>query len=151
MNCGHHPEREAEAVCCECRVGICGSCRNKMFGRNYCDGCAGALEQKMLNQGPGGAGQQRPVVVHHAPAAGYPVVHEHKSPGAAAALSIIFPGAGQLYCERVGRGIGIFFATAVLFPVGVGVLLWAAQIYDAYTCAKDYNRRASLAPHLPPP
>ncbi len=152
MNCVVHPDRSAEAVCCECRSGVCGTCRNKMFGRNYCDNCAAQLEQKVMS---GGAAAQRPsaaVVVHQTPPAVFRAPAVRKDPTAAALLSVFFPGAGQLYTGRVGRGIGLFFATCALMPVGIGMLLWAAQIYDAYTCARDHNRGAGLDQGtLPPP
>ena len=151
MNCAVHPDRAAEAVCCECRAGVCGTCRNKMFGRNYCDTCAAQLEQKVM---AGGAGQrpQTSVVVHESAPAVFQVPVPRKDPTAAALLSVFFPGAGQLYSGRVGRGIGIFFATWTLMTVGIGVILWGAQIYDAYTCARDHNRAAGLDHGaLPPP
>ena len=50
MNCSIHTGIDAVAVCCDCGNGVCGTCRNKMFGRNYCDVCASGLEQKMMKR-----------------------------------------------------------------------------------------------------
>lgn len=152
MNCSVHPEQPAQAVCCECRAGVCQGCRNKMFGRNYCDPCAASLEERMLQQR---RDQPRTVVVHDAPPAPWRPPATRKDPMAAALLSVLFPGAGQLYAGKPGRGVGIFMATTLLLFVGVGVLIWGVQIFDAYQCAKEANRAAGLEPpppgSLPPP
>ncbi|MGM0574872.1 MAG: hypothetical protein ACQEXJ_03955 [Myxococcota bacterium] len=142
MNCALHTDQPATAVCCDCGNGVCATCRNKMFGRNYCDACAMRLEEKMLarNDTP-----RTEVVVQQRlgpPATAGP----GKSPAVAAALSVVFPGAGQLYCGRTGRGIGVFIGTVVLTPVFIGWLLWFAQIFDAMNIAKEHNREQGLLP-----
>jgi len=87
----------------------------------------------------------------------------------AVVLSVLIPGLGQMYCGKVGRGIGIllllgllsfvsliplffimdpmdfnftgFFALNVVVSVIVFIIyIW--QIYDAYRCAEDHNRTA---------
>ena len=57
-----------------------------------------------------------------------------KSPGIAVLLSLIIPGAGQMYLGKVGKGIIllIFFWT---------IIAWLYSIFDAYKYAKDYNAR----------
>ncbi|MCB9726994.1 MAG: hypothetical protein H6744_06010 [Deltaproteobacteria bacterium] len=136
MNCSIHTGIDAVAVCCDCGNGVCGTCRNKMFGRNYCDVCASGLEQKMMKrQAP-----QPPQVVFPPglPQHALPP-HLYKNPTVAAVLSAFIPGAGQVYAGRVGRGVGVFIGTLVLTPIFVGWFLWLAQIFDAHTTAKEHN------------
>ena len=87
----------------------------------------------------------------------------------AVVLSLIIPGVGQIYCGRIGRGIGIlvltglfglmsfipllfifdpasfnfagFFALMVVVSI-IALIFYIWQIYDAYRCADDYNRQA---------
>ncbi|HSA35751.1 MAG TPA: hypothetical protein P5202_04210 [Methanomassiliicoccales archaeon] len=87
----------------------------------------------------------------------------------AVVLSLIIPGVGQIYCDRIGRGIGIlvisglfglmsfiplllffdpvdfdvagFFALMVAVSI-IAFIFYIWQIYDAYRCADDYNRQA---------
>ncbi len=40
MKCFFHPDREAIATCVECGKPVCNDCRNKIYGRNFCDQCA---------------------------------------------------------------------------------------------------------------
>lgn len=134
MNCGLHLETAAVAVCCECGNGVCAACRNKMFGRNYCDVCAAKVEEKLMAPRP-------PAPV--APAA-LPVPVEGKNPTTAAIFSALFPGAGQIYAGRVARGVGILVGTVVLTPIFVGVLLYVAQIFDAVHVTKEENEKALL-------
>ena len=73
--------------------------------------------------------------------------HQVKNPGIAAVLSFVWPGAGQIYNERIARGFLImvalsmsvllmfFFVGFILFPV-----IWAWQIYDARNIARELNR-----------
>jgi hypothetical protein len=137
MNCGVHIDVAATAVCCECGNGVCPSCRNKMFGRNYCDVCAAGLERKMTAPKPAAPPPQ--FLVQVAPARPPVPLRLHKSPTIAAVLSACIPGAGQLYTGRVGRGIGVFIGTMVLTPIFLGWFLWVAQVFDAHTLAKDHN------------
>ena len=89
----------------------------------------------------------------------------------AVVLSVLIPGLGQMYCGKVGRGIGIllllgllsfvsliplffimdpvdfnftgFFALNVVVSVIVFIIyIW--QIYDAYRRAEDHNRTAPM-------
>jgi len=71
-------------------------------------------------------------------------VAEEKSEVLAIVLSLIIPGAGQMYCGKIGRGVGILIVTIVLLIVFVGVIVYIWQIYDAYKCAKEYNRTHAM-------
>ena len=70
-----------------------------------------------------------------------------KNEGLAAILSLIFPGLGQMYANRVMRGLGIIVAGIVLAVIGVLLLipllillvLWIWNIFDAYNLSKEYN------------
>jgi len=57
-----------------------------------------------------------------------------KSAGMATAFSTILPGVGQMYMEKVGKGILILLFCWLIVP-------WLYGIYDAYKSAKDYNAR----------
>ena len=70
----------------------------------------------------------------------------HKSPGVAALLSLLFTGAGQVYCGRAGRGVAFFFAamfSALLIFVLIGLILlpivWIWAAIDASNLAKQQN------------
>lgn len=70
----------------------------------------------------------------------------HKSPGVAVLLSLLFTGAGQVYCGRAGRGIAFFFGalfSAVLIFVLIGFILlpivWIWAAIDASNLAKQQN------------
>jgi TM2 domain-containing membrane protein YozV len=94
---------------------------------------------------------------------------EEKEVILAVILSVIIPGVGQMYCGRVGRGIGILlligllslvtiipmffimdsgefdFAGVFAFNIMVSIIvliIYIWQIYDAYRCADDYNKMA---------
>ncbi|WP_048197420.1 TM2 domain-containing protein [Methanocaldococcus sp. FS406-22] len=55
-----------------------------------------------------------------------------KSVGIAVLLSLVIPGAGQMYLGKVGKGIIILLTFWLIIPYLYG-------IYDAYKSAKDYN------------
>lgn len=146
-----HADRPAAAVCCECGDAVCVSCRNKMFGRNYCDVCASKVEERYLarQEAP------RPQVVVHQASAPLGLLPERKSAGLAVFLSFLFPGAGQMYCGRVGRGLLFMFLTMLGFGAFFipGFALWIAQLFDAASTANRENARywQQLGyPELPP-
>lgn len=69
-----------------------------------------------------------------------------KNPGVAIALSLLFPGAGQMYCGAIGRGVLFFLAylvswVLIIAVIGIflviGVLVWAC--IDASNLAKRHN------------
>jgi TM2 domain-containing membrane protein YozV len=74
-----------------------------------------------------------------------------KSAGIAVLLSIIIPGAGQMYAGRIGRGLVFLFLgiplaviLAVLFfwlifPLFLPLAFWIYNVYDAYQLCNEYN------------
>lgn len=74
---------------------------------------------------------------------------KYKNPGIAALLSFIIPGAGQIYCERIVRGIiyfllsGAFVINALLQGnirvLGMALIVWVINIFDAHFCARYFN------------
>lgn len=75
-----------------------------------------------------------------------------KSPFAAFLLSVLMPGAGHMYMDRIGQGLGLFFlivlsvafcVSGVSALVGNGIIM-LPSIYlfaavDAYYLAREYN------------
>lgn len=133
----------------------------------------------MANERPGsviacpacGQNVQMPKNDQHAPAAS-PAPKRHrertqaipKNPGAAAVLSFLIPGMGQMLNGEVGKGLLVFFLLPVLMGVSVVAYvtmsarvpqfvftipllpigwfcLWVFQIFDAYNSAVRHNRR----------
>lgn len=87
---------------------------------------------------------------------------EQKSSGAAAVLSVLIPGLGQIYNGEIGKGI-LFIVLAFVF-LGLSLLLigiplyialWIIGIVDAYKGAERYNQthRPMTQPgmYAPPP
>lgn len=64
-----------------------------------------------------------------------------KSPGIALLLSLLFCGAGQMYCGRVGRGFAFLIGCIVLWFVLLGWIINIWSIIDAYSLAKTMNMR----------
>ena len=69
-----------------------------------------------------------------------------KNPGIAALLSLIFVGAGQIYNDQVGKGIGLMvlqFVNVILMFVLIGFLTgfvtWLYAVWDAYNTAEKIN------------
>lgn len=69
-----------------------------------------------------------------------------KNPGIAAVLSLVFTGAGQIYNEQIGKGIGLIVLqviNVILMFVIIGfftyLLTWGYAIYDAHDTAKKIN------------
>ncbi len=61
-----------------------------------------------------------------------------KSPKVAAFLSLVVPGAGQLYNEQMGKGIFIMFTWWLIIP-------WIWGIFDAHATAKKITEGAATA------
>jgi len=126
-----------------------------MEGAQFCDRCGAPLAGGYQSYGPG---------YQSAP---YGYQRDEKEAILAVILSVIVPGVGQMYCGKVGRGIGIlvlisllslvslvplffmmdlmvfnfagFFALNVVVSIIVFIVyIW--QIYDAYRCADDFNK-----------
>jgi TM2 domain-containing membrane protein YozV len=65
------------------------------------------------------------------------------NPGTAAVLSLLFPGAGQIYAGRLGAGIGWMFAVALSYPLFIvpGLILHFFCVASAARAARDANER----------
>lgn len=87
-------------------------------------------------------------------------MYTEKSAGIAVLLSLIIPGAGQMYAGKVGRGVALLILAWFLIPAFVILFLWIFiestgfawlilsflviifyifVLYDAYSVAKEYN------------
>ncbi len=76
------------------------------------------------------------------------MVPPRKNPGVAAVLSFLWTGAGQIYNGQIALGLGLILFqifNVLLMFVLIGFitfpLTWIIGIYQAYSAAKDYNRR----------
>ncbi|MFH0947156.1 MAG: B-box zinc finger protein [Planctomycetota bacterium] len=118
--CAHHQTRPARARCVECGTNICGACRVKLGGRNYCRPCVPERLQKKM---PG-----------------------RRSPTVAAVLSAV-PGLGQMYAGSFSRGLvfllsaGALAANLQTVPDPVPLFLWVFNLFDAYLQAGERNVR----------
>lgn len=59
------------------------------------------------------------------------------SPGLAALLSFVIPGAGQMYAGRVGAGLGWFIGTIIGYVLFIvpGIVIHLACVFTAYNDA----------------
>ncbi|MBI2566548.1 MAG: hypothetical protein HYV63_05910 [Candidatus Schekmanbacteria bacterium] len=153
LGCFIHTRRPAVAMCTGCGSPVCEACRNKLAGRNFCDACAreafrgipaaglqpplslqrGALQPESATPpsvagSPSGAARKTPI----------------KDPFLAGLLSFLMPGLGQVYNGQIGKGIGMFFFSALtwVFLLGWVVMIWS--ITDAFRAAKHLNSAAAL-------
>ena len=62
--------------------------------------------------------------------------HEHRDPLLATLLSVIFPGAGQVYNREFVKGLLVLVTSWLVLPYFLGII-------DAYLSAKRKNRRYS--------
>jgi len=108
MFCGRHKERIAIAECSGCRCGICTDCQRMIEGRFYCPTCAVEVMSSVRSM-------------------------SNRHPLFAAALSMFFPGIGQVYNGQVGKGILVFSTCWLIIP-------WIYGIVDAYAIAVKLNR-----------
>jgi len=78
------------------------------------------------------------------------IYRREKSEGLAAVLSFLWPGLGQIYISKIGRGLGImllgvaivfvaFLFFWLLFPLILPLVYWIWNIYDAHKLTKEYN------------
>jgi len=140
-------------------MSFCSRCGSQAKeGAQFCDRCGAPLSVGFQSYSQG---NQTTV--------SYTYRKDEKEAILAVILSVLIPGLGQMYCGRVGRGIGIlvllgllgfvsiiplfvimdpwevditgFFALSVVMSIVVFIVyLW--QIYDAYRCADNYNKTA---------
>lgn len=61
-----------------------------------------------------------------------------KSPGIAVLISLIIPGGGSMYCEKVGKGIGLLIGTIIGYCLFIipGVIIHIISMMSAYYDAK---------------
>lgn len=137
-------------------MAFCSRCGSQTKeGAQFCDRCGAPL-----SAGFQGYGQT---------AMPYNQRKDEKEAILAIVLSVLIPGLGQIYCGKVGRGIGIlalfgflsvisiiplfFIVDVVNFDFGgfmalyvivciIAFIVYVWQIVDAYRCAEDYNRMA---------
>jgi len=113
---------------------ICPNCGKNTPEGKFCEHC--------------GASVQTTQTFQQAPAAAQPVYTQQpaapkaeKNLAAAAILSFIFAGAGQVYNGQLGKGIGFLIGLIVTswIPI-VPIIVWIYGIYDAYTTAQKMNK-----------
>jgi TM2 domain-containing membrane protein YozV len=70
------------------------------------------------------------------------VERKELSAGVAAVLSLIIPGAGQMYCGRVGEGLAWLLFVVIGYMVFIlpGLVLHVACIFGAFTSANKINK-----------
>lgn len=122
LSCAHHDKRPARARCVDCGTNLCGPCRVKVGGRNYCRPCVPEHLRKKL---PG-----------------------RRSPAFAAVLSAV-PGLGQMYAGSFTRGLvflassGLLAANVQSVPDPVPLFLWVFNLFDAFLVATERNFKVS--------
>ena len=70
------------------------------------------------------------------------------SPGVAAVLSLLIPGAGQMYAGQVGAGIVWLIATGIGYLAFIvpGLVLHLIAIFSAHNAAQEKNKPAHEGP-----
>lgn len=141
-------------------MAFCSRCGSQAKeGAQFCDRCGAPLGGGFQSYSQG---NQSTV--------SYTYRKNEKEPILAVVLSLIIPGLGQIYCGKIGRGIGIlvllgllsgvslvpmifimnpmsfnfagYFAFTVVISI-LSIIIYIWQIYDAYRCAEDYNRASA--------
>jgi TM2 domain-containing membrane protein YozV len=94
------------------------------YGARKCRHCGEYLDDDLRRQQARAAAYANPLAADAKP-----------NPGIAAVLSLIFPGAGQLYRQKIGAGIAwiVFVFIGYMALVIPGFILHALCIYDAAT------------------
>ncbi|HEX8205169.1 MAG TPA: zinc ribbon domain-containing protein [Solirubrobacteraceae bacterium] len=113
---------------------------------SFCRACGAAIDDRAaMCPHCGVAVAQSPAALstHQAVA----LTMNQKSPGTAAVLSLLFTGAGQVYCGRAARGVAFFgaaFLSALLILVVIGLILlpivWVWAAIDAHSLAQRQNQ-----------
>jgi TM2 domain-containing membrane protein YozV len=134
LACALHRSVVAAGACAGCGYSFCHACLCNA-NRNYCVSCWArfnpAMQQPPYYQEPYGYGYPQQY--------NYPLARPNKSPGAALLLSLIMPGAGQLYNGDTGKGILLFFAFWIFVWVFIGWIFWVVAMVDAYQSAQNIN------------
>jgi len=74
-----------------------------------------------------------------------------KSPGIAVLLSLIIPGAGSMYCEKVGKGIGLLIAAVIGYALFIfpGIIMHIVSMVVAYGDASGGTKSKESASEPP--
>lgn len=77
-----------------------------------------------------------------------------KSMGIAILLSLFIPGAGQMYTEKVARGLIVLVLSAVFLITYilaiVSLVLWIYSLVDSYNLVKSWNEQLDRDPYTRP-
>ena len=73
-----------------------------------------------------------------------------KNPTLAVILSIIIPGAGLIYTEKVFRGLIVLLVTTLTILLLFGLVSWIYGIYEAYMLSIQWNRELDHDPYVRP-
>jgi RNA polymerase subunit RPABC4/transcription elongation factor Spt4 len=121
-------------------------------GAKYCSNCGALIDERAEICPKCG------VRVSEPPVSRIPIIPEKKNVALAVVLSFLIPGLGQIYCNKVGRGLGIIvlsilmflmfgFAAAsnpnssdAAFPLLLWILVYLWNLYDANKLAGKINR-----------
>ncbi len=105
--CHYHPETIAIEKCTRCQKPLCERCQLIVKGSIFCAECS-RLTIAGITLTP------------------------RRSPAFAALLTLLFPGAGQVYNGEIGKGFIVLGTFWLIIPWGYG-------IYDAYATARKIN------------
>lgn len=135
---------QAEAVCASTPRIALPPVKAPRAQESYCRACGAAIDSRAVICTQCGVATPNALDAGVAAAA---VAMNHKSPGTAMVLSLLFTGAGQMYCGKVGRGLAFLAAallSAVLILAVVGLILlpavWIWAMVDAYQLATRQNQ-----------
>ena len=70
-----------------------------------------------------------------------------KSAGIAVLLALIIPGAGQIYAERIFRGIVVLIITLLTIWFLVGLITWVYGMIDSYYLVQRWNKEVMDHPY----
>ncbi|MHC1710147.1 MAG: zinc-ribbon domain-containing protein [Methanomassiliicoccales archaeon] len=140
-------------------MAFCSRCGNQAKeGAQFCERCGAPVNAGFQSYSQG---NQTTV--------SYTYRKDEKEAILAVILSVLIPGVGQIYCGKIGRGIGILVLIGLLSVIGIvplffmmdpmnfnfagfialnvilsilTLIIYIWQIYDAYRCADNYNKTA---------
>ncbi|MHC1679995.1 MAG: zinc-ribbon domain-containing protein [Methanomassiliicoccales archaeon] len=140
-------------------MAFCSRCGSQAKeGAQFCDRCGAPLSVGFQSYSQGNQTTMS-----------YTYRKDEKEAILAVILSVLIPGVGQIYCGKIGRGIGILVLIGLLSVIGIvplffitdpmnfnfagffalnvvlsilAFIIYIWQIYDAYRCADDYNKMA---------